>query len=66
MKATLEYELPEEQELYLLAVKALDTQCEIDEIDNQLRSWWKHGGHDFKTPEDVMEWVREKLPRVEE
>lgn len=61
MKATLEFDLPDEREWFEISVEAIATRVDIDRIDNQLRSWLKHG-HEWENPEDVMEWVRQMIP----
>lgn len=65
MKAILEFDLPEEQEYFETTMAALETASEINCLDMQLRSWIKHGGHQFETPESVMEWVRTNLPNLQ-
>lgn len=65
MKAILEFDLPEEQEYFKITMAALEISSEIDYLDRHLRSWIKHGGHQFETPESVMEWVRTNLPNLQ-
>ena len=42
MKATLEFELPEEQEAYRATNNAIEYLSALMEIDNTIRSWIKH------------------------
>ena len=58
MKATLEFNMREERAAYSNATHADDMARVIWEIESHCRAWTKHGGHGFKTPEDVMHWVR--------
>ena len=64
MKAILEFNLPEDREEYDACIKGNDYMCNLIDIDNFLRNQLKHG-HDFPTPESVMEWVRNKITTVE-
>ena len=59
MKATLEFDLREERSSYSNAVHADYIAMMLWDLDNTCRGWMKHGGHNFETPEDVMEWVRD-------
>jgi len=60
MKGILEFNLPEEQEEHELAVNAYKLVSAISDLDNHCRSALKHG-HNYKTPEEVLEAVREQL-----
>jgi hypothetical protein len=42
MKATLEFELPEEKEEFTLAIKGLDYYCAITDFSNYLSKKYKH------------------------
>jgi len=33
----------------------------LHQIDAEARNYLKHGCHKFKTPEEVLEWVRERI-----
>lgn len=57
MKATLEFQLPEEQSDFKLAQLGSDLHVFVKDLDNELRSYLKHG-HQFKTPDEVMEHIR--------
>jgi hypothetical protein len=48
MKATLEFTLPEERTEHICAVKGMDAILVIDDLLNEIRSFLKHGGGEFK------------------
>ena len=60
MKATLEFELPEEEEDLQHALHALDWALVVWDLDQDLRSYLKHG-NDFKSVDEALEVVRERL-----
>lgn len=60
MKATLEFNIPEESNEHLIAVRSGDLATEMQHSWEQVRSWLKHG-HTFKTPDEALESVRELL-----
>lgn len=62
-KVTITYDLPEDRYDYARAFHADELFRECHEIDQQFRSWLKHGYHtdQFKTPDDVMQYVRSAL-----
>jgi hypothetical protein len=64
MKATLEFDLPEEEVEHRQAVGAGAMAAAISETLEQLRAWQKYG-HEFTTPDAVMDAVRWKLAEVE-
>ena len=66
MKATLEYNLPDDRDYFIIASNSEETYASLCDLDNQLRTWLKHGGHKFNTPEAAMEWVRECLAAIKE
>ncbi len=41
-------------------IHAKDVNYGVTELRESIRSKLKHG-HEFKTPDDVLEWVREEL-----
>jgi hypothetical protein len=61
MKSVLRFDLPEERIEFLNAVHGQDYAVACWELDSKLRGWLKHGGHDFTTPEQVMEEIRRLL-----
>ena len=60
MKATLEYNLPEEQDLYISACQGVNIKNVVCDIDNAMRNWLKHG-HSFKSADEALEKVRQML-----
>lgn len=60
MNATLTFEKDEKTQL-LLALHAREIATEVSELSVDIRSWVKHG-HSFKTIEEALEHVRERLP----
>jgi len=48
MKATLEYTLPEERTEHICAVKGMDAILVLDDLLNEIRSFVKHGGGEFR------------------
>lgn len=53
MKAMLEFNLPEEEEEFALAVDGAKYSAIVDEIKNMVRSIWKYEELDNKTYEVV-------------
>ena len=62
MKATLEFNLPEERCEHRIAVTAMDWALAMNELDGQLRDWLKYG-HDYSLDE-VLEKTRERLHEI--
>jgi hypothetical protein len=60
MKATLEFNLPEEAHEFYIATRATRMSIEISITREKIRSWLKHG-HEFKTPDDALIAVRSEL-----
>jgi hypothetical protein len=60
VKATLEFDLPEEREEFELASKGTDWMLVLWEIDQNLRNSLKHG-HEYKTADEAMEKMRELI-----
>ena len=48
MKATLEFTLPEERTEHICAVKGMDAILVLDDLLNEIRSFVKHGGGEFR------------------
>ena len=48
MKATLEFDLPEDRTEHICAVKGMDTILILDDLLNEIRSFLKYGGGEFK------------------
>lgn len=60
MKAILEFNLPEDQHEYEVAVQAPRVQSFLWDFSQQLRSWYKYH-HDFKNADDALEKIREEF-----
>jgi hypothetical protein len=59
MKATLEFDLPEDNCEFRLASRGMDWALVVHEIVNvRLRAWLKYG-HEFKTADEALEAVRD-------
>ena len=54
MKATLEFNLPEDQQEHYDAINGGTYKHCLIEIDHQLRSWAKYG-HQFKDADEAVE-----------
>lgn len=53
MKATLEFNLPEEESDFNRSVQGKYLHFALLDFDNQLRSWIKHG-HQFSTADEAL------------
>lgn len=60
MKATLEFNLPEDYNEHRIYLEALQVRVAVNELLNDLRNWRKHG-HTFTTPDAVIDKVRQQL-----
>lgn len=60
MKATLEFNLPEEEQEHLDAVNGTKWKILLMDFDRTLRNYLKHG-HRFKDVEDCLRKLREEL-----
>ena len=60
MKATLEFNLPEDREEHRICLDAPMVRLAVNELLNDLRNWRKHG-HTFTTPDAVIDQVRQQL-----
>jgi len=63
MKATFEFDLPEDQREYEIMSKSLKTQSFLWEFSEQLRAWYKYH-HDFKDANDALSKIREEFYRL--
>jgi len=64
MKATLEFELPEDEDAHLDALKGSDWKFAMDDLQNYLRSQIKHGENtieEYRTFERVWDRLWEIL-----
>lgn len=70
MKATLEFQLPEESNEHLRAVQAGYAWSALHDIDYMLRNLLKHGDDRYKTVEELAHAIREEaryaLDKIEE
>jgi len=64
-KVKFEFNLPEEESDFLLALKGKEFFCSLWEIDQKCRSILKHG-HDFKSVEDLAEYIRNMMPNLDD
>ena len=62
MKATLEFNLPEEECEHNDAINGQTWHCIVQSIDEHCRSWLKHG-HSFKTADEAIQAVRDIISR---
>ena len=63
MKVTLEFG-DEEQEEFFRAVHASEMFTVMWELENTLRNWLKYENHNFKTPDEALDGVRDTLNRL--
>jgi hypothetical protein len=61
MKGKLEFNLPEEQDEFIRASRANIAWGKLYDIDTQLRNWMKYGGHDFKSIEELSNYIRTEI-----
>ncbi len=59
MKAKLEFDLPEDEEQFNVASKAMDWALIAWDIEQQCRDWVKYDNHQFKTIEEALQGVRD-------
>lgn len=60
MKATLEFNLPEEQEEYEDSMNGTMYKSKLLNIDNHIRGVLKHG-HSFGNVEEALQSIREMI-----
>ena len=61
MKATLEFNIPEEQCAFNIAARSMDWALIAHAIvHGQLRSWWKYG-HEFKSADEAIDAIRQLI-----
>lgn len=63
MKATLEFDLPEDRIEFEQASHAGALASVLSSLDTDARNFLKHG-HPFKTPDEVLSWVRDSIREV--
>tara|TARA_B100000287_G_scaffold21742_2_gene21448 strand:+ start:644 stop:868 length:225 start_codon:yes stop_codon:yes gene_type:complete len=59
VKAKLEFDLPEDEEQFNVASKAMDWALIAWDIEQQCRDWVKYDNHQFKTIEEALQGVRD-------
>jgi hypothetical protein len=64
MKATLEFDLPDDQDAFTLATKASEMHSLILECHERLRMYAKHGNPDNESAMDVIQDVKFRLSIV--
>lgn len=60
MKATLEFNLPEDQREHETAINGHKWRLILSDLDNDLRLYLKHG-HGFQTPDEAFQRIRERI-----
>lgn len=63
MKATFEFNLPEDQHEYEVMNQASKMQSFLWDFSQQLRSWYKYH-HDFKDANDALNQIRDEFYRL--
>ena len=70
MKATIEFQLPEDQNEHIRAIHAGAAWSALYDIDYMLRNLLKHGDDRYKTPQELAEAIRNEvrvaLDRIDE
>jgi hypothetical protein len=70
MKATIEFQLPEDRHEHLRAIHAGEAWSALYDIDSMLRSLLKYGDDRYKTPQELAHAIREEaryaLDRIDE
>ena len=61
MKATLEFDLPDEKEEFEIAVKSRDYYSQLWDIDQHLRSLLKHGDPEAQSTRELAENIRNMI-----
>lgn len=61
MKATLSFDLPEDDHDFKTATLAVDMSALLFEIRQDVRCWQKGAPHDFKRPDDVLAWLARRI-----
>ena len=64
-KATLTFDMPEEQVEFDLAYHGSDYHNVLWDLDQELRNWLKHG-HEFKETGEALEAVRSRIHELME
>ena len=64
MKAKLEFNLPEDEEQFNAASKAMDWALLVWDIDQQCRDWIKYDNHNFESVEDIIQGIRVMIQEI--
>ena len=66
MKATLEFNLPEEKDEYDFANNGVNYYCALTEFDNWLRSEYKYNGNEamFEVRKKLNEFINENNIKI--
>jgi transposase-like protein len=57
MKATIEFNLPDEASEHRAAINGMGYRCALSDIHEQIRQRLKHG-HQLRSADDALEWMR--------
>lgn len=60
-KVTITFNLPDERDDHFLATHGKDFWLVLWNLNQAIRNYLKHG-HNFKTADEALEWVREQIP----
>ena len=63
-KITLHFELPEDKDAFTLAQKGSEFWSKLWELDQECRGFLKYG-HQFKSADEVIEYIRQKIHEVD-
>lgn len=63
MRAILQYNLPDDQHEYEVAIQAPRVQSFLWDFSQQLRSWYKYH-NDFKDANDALNKIRDEFYRL--
>ena len=58
MKAKLEFNLPEDEEQFNAASKAMEWALLVWDLDQQCRAWSKYENHNFADVQETLQGVR--------
>lgn len=65
MRATIEFSLPEEEEVHRHALRGVDYHGTLWDVDQRLRDWLKYG-HEFKSADEALGEARRALHEIME
>ncbi len=64
MEVVLKFNLPEDEGELTWAQKGSDFWNVLWDLEQECRNYLKHG-NEFKTPDEVLEWVRDQIGEVD-